>query len=58
MAAGVVEAERDQVEHALLAHVLQVHRRAGWVLGGHYGAKLSWLDSSFQKSSIPATNAL
>jgi hypothetical protein len=35
VAAGVVEAVGDQVLHALLAHVAERHRRAGWVRGLH-----------------------
>jgi len=35
MSACVVEAERDQVTDALLAHIRKVHRRAGRVLGIH-----------------------
>jgi hypothetical protein len=31
--ACVVVAERDQVMHALFAHVAERHQRAGWVLG-------------------------
>ena len=34
MAAGIVEAEGDQVMHAQLAHVAERHRRAG---GGYPG---------------------
>jgi hypothetical protein len=33
MAARVVEAEREQVADALLVHVPERHRRAGWVFG-------------------------
>jgi hypothetical protein len=35
MAAGVIQAIADQVAHALLAHVGEVHWRAGWVLRRH-----------------------
>jgi hypothetical protein len=31
VAAGIVEAKRDQTLHALLTHVAERHRRAGWV---------------------------
>jgi hypothetical protein len=32
VAAGIVEAERDQVMHPKLAHVAERHRRGGWLL--------------------------
>jgi hypothetical protein len=35
MSAGIVEAVRDQVLHAKLAHVAERHRRTGRVLGCH-----------------------
>jgi hypothetical protein len=31
-----VQAERDQMRHALLAHVAERHRRAWWMLGVHF----------------------
>ena len=33
---GIVQAERDQMPHALLAHVAECHRRFGPVLGVHF----------------------
>jgi CTP synthase (UTP-ammonia lyase) len=33
MPAGVIEAIGDQTTHTLAAHIGEVHRRAGWVLG-------------------------
>jgi hypothetical protein len=33
--AGIVKTKRDETTNALLAHVREVHRRAGWVLRGH-----------------------
>ena len=32
---GVVVAERDQMGDALLAHVGEIHRRAGWIFNIH-----------------------
>ena len=32
MATRIIQAERDQMMHALLAHVAEPHRRAGRVL--------------------------
>jgi hypothetical protein len=36
MPTRVIEAERDQMMHAQLAHVAERHRRAGWALGGSF----------------------
>jgi hypothetical protein len=43
VSAGVVEAERDQVPHAKVAHVAERHRRAGSVMST---ILLSILDST------------
>jgi hypothetical protein len=41
VATGVVEAVRDQMMHALAAHVGEIHRRAGKVLRLCHGCEVS-----------------
>jgi hypothetical protein len=49
---GVVVAERDQVMHALFAHVAERHQRAGWVLGD----RNVFRSSTQAKAPTPSSN--